>query len=47
MPLDEYYYGKMEGSTTYSEEKGQFRFKVRTGFNFSRASDFFKISGPK
>lgn len=28
VPLDEYYYGKMEGDPTYSEEKGEHRFKV-------------------
>ena len=28
MPLDEYYYGKMEGDPTYSEDKAEFRFKV-------------------
>ncbi|CAC5359085.1 POGZ [Mytilus coruscus] len=27
VPLDEYYYGKMEGDPTYGEEKGEFRFK--------------------
>ncbi|XP_052084262.1 uncharacterized protein LOC127721543 isoform X2 [Mytilus californianus] len=27
VPLDEYYYGKMEGDPTYEEEKGEFRFK--------------------
>ncbi|XP_025081354.1 uncharacterized protein LOC112556500 isoform X5 [Pomacea canaliculata] len=27
VPLDEYYYGKMEGDPTYSEEKGEHRFK--------------------
>lgn len=28
VPLDEYYYGKMEGDPTYEEEKSEFRFKV-------------------
>ena len=28
VPLDEYYYGKMEGDPTYSEDKAEFRFKV-------------------
>ena len=28
VPLDEYYYGKMEGNPTYVEDKGEFRFKV-------------------
>lgn len=27
VPLDEYYYGKMEGDPTYFEEKAEFRFK--------------------
>ncbi|XP_062583984.1 uncharacterized protein LOC134245743 isoform X2 [Saccostrea cucullata] len=27
VPLDEFYYGKMEGDPTYSEEKNEFRFK--------------------
>ncbi|KAK3096156.1 hypothetical protein FSP39_023825 [Pinctada imbricata] len=27
VPLDEYYYGKMEGDPTYSENKDEFRFK--------------------
>ncbi|KAK7095642.1 filaggrin-like isoform X2 [Littorina saxatilis] len=27
VPLDEYYYGKMEGDPTYTEEKSEFRFK--------------------
>ncbi|KAL5019960.1 hypothetical protein ScPMuIL_002852 [Solemya velum] len=27
VPLDEYYYGKMEGNPSYSEEKGEYRFK--------------------
>ena len=29
VPLSEFYYGKLEGSPTYSETKGEFRFKVR------------------
>ena len=28
VPLDEYYYGKMEGDPSYTEVKGEFRFKV-------------------
>ena len=28
VPLDEYYYGTMEGDAGYEEEKGEFRFKV-------------------
>ena len=28
VPLDEYYYGTMEGDSSYTEEKGEFRFKV-------------------
>lgn len=26
--LDEYYYGTVEGDSNYTEEKGEFRFKV-------------------
>jgi len=28
VPLDEYYYGTVEGDSGYTEEKGEFRFKV-------------------
>lgn len=28
VPLDEYYYSKKEGDPTYTEEKGEYRFKV-------------------
>jgi len=28
VPLDEYYYGSQEGDANFTEEKGEFRFKV-------------------